>query len=369
MSHPTRAQRSKLSLILIFSLVIAACSPGKPVVSVPSNTAPAPVETALAPETPESTAQPSLTPAPLRMRVFLLASPDSDPRLLEEVQPVLQELAHQSGYEFEVLSSLSPEQITPDVRMVVGLPPDPGLQALAASAKQTDFFAIGMRGLEETANLTSTTYRQGEAGWQGFMGGIIAALITQDWRVGTISISDTSEGLEARNGFLNGVTYICGTCRQIYPPFFDSQSQLIQYPLYVELPSGAEDSAWLAAADLLIERGVETIFVYPGAGGEGLLSYLAESGIRIIGGIAPPENIQNNWVASIYSDTSSTWASQLEKALQGQELAQDSGDLQIGYINTDLLSPGRQKHAEAVLQDLLAGYIEASFIEEPADEP
>jgi hypothetical protein len=368
-SYPTCAQRSKLSLILIFSLVIAACSPGMPVIAVPSQTAPAPVETALATETPLSTAQPSLTPAPLPMRVFLLASPDSDPRLLEEVQPVLQDLAHQSGYEFEIRSSLSSEQITPDVRMVVSLPPDPGLQALAASASETHFFAIGIPGLEESANLTSTAFRQGEAGLQGFMGGIIAALITPDWRVGTISISDTSEGLEARNGFLNGVTYICGTCRQIYPPFFDSQSQLIQYPLYVELPSGAEDSTWLAAADLLIERGVETIFLYPGAGGEDLLSYLAESGIKIIGGIAPPENIQNNWVASIYSDSSSTWASQLEKALQGQELAQESGDLQLGYINTDLLSPGRQKHAEAVLQDLLAGYIEASFIEEPVNEP
>jgi hypothetical protein len=368
-SHLTCAQRSKLLLILIFSLVIAACSPGMPVIAVPSQTAQAPVETALAPETPLSTAQPSLTPAPLLRRVFLLASPDGDPRLLEEVQPVLQELAHQSGYEFEIRSSLSSEQITPDVRMVVSLPPDPGLQALAASASETDFFAIGIPGLEESTNLTSTAFRQGEAGEQGFMGGIIAALITPDWRVGTISISDTSEGLEARNGFLNGVTYICGTCRQIYPPFFDSQSQLIQYPLYVELPSGAENSAWLAAADILIERGVETIFLNPGAGGEDLLSYLAESGIKIIGGVAPPENIPINWVASIYSDSSSTWASQLEKALQGQELAQGSGDLQLGYINTDLLSPGRQKHAEAILQDLLAGYIEASFVEEPVSEP
>jgi hypothetical protein len=368
-SHSTRAQRSKLSLILIFSMIIAACSPGMPVIPVPSQTAAVPVETALAPETPPSTAQPSLTPAPLPRQVFLLAPPDSDPRLLEEVQPVLQEMAHKSGYEFEVLSSLSPEQITPDVRMVVSLPPDPGLQALAASASETDFFAIGIPGLEESANLTSTAFRQGEAGWQGFMGGIIAALITPDWRVGTISIADTSDGLEARNGFLNGVIYICGTCRQIYPPFFDSQSQLIQYPLYVELPAGAENSAWLAAADILIERGVETIFLHPGAGGEGLLSYLAESGIKIIGGIAPPENIQINWVASIYSDSSSTWASQLEKALKGQELAQGSGDLQIEYINTELLSPGRQKHAEAVLQDLLAGYIEPGFIEESVNEP
>jgi hypothetical protein len=368
-SYPTCAQRSKLSLILLFSLIIAACSPGMPVIQVPSQTPPVSAETALAPHTPESTAQPTLTPAPLPRLVFLLASPDSDPRLLEEVQPVLQELVHQSGYEFEVRSSLSPEQITPNVRMVVSIPPDLGLQALAASASETEFFAIGMSGIEETTNLTSTPFRQGNAGWQGFMGGIIAALITPDWRVGTISISDTSEGLQARNGFLNGVTYICGTCRQIYPPFFDSQSQLIQYPLYVELPSGAEDSEWLAAADILIERGVETIFVYPGAGGEGLLSYLADSGIKIIGGLAPPENIQINWVASIYFDTSSTWASQLEKALQGQELGQESGDLQIVYINTDLLSPGRQKHAEAVLQDLLAGYIESSFIEEPANEP
>jgi hypothetical protein len=102
-----------------------------------------------------------------------------------------------------------------------------------------------------------------------------------------ISVSDTAEGIAARTGFINGVVYFCGTCRQIYPPFFDSQNQLIQYPLFVELPSGAAENEWEAAADSLLSRSVDTIYVAPGAGGESLLSYLAQAGVKLVGGSPP----------------------------------------------------------------------------------
>ncbi len=356
-------------LVMIFSLGMAACSPGLPVISVPPEPETLPSETAEEAEIHPVAPTPSATIEPLPERVILLAPPESNPLLLEEVQAVIEELVEREGYLLEIIPSLSPEQITPDVHMVIGLPPDPGLERLAEAASETKFFAIGMPGLDEKPNLIPAFFHQGGADRQGFMGGVVAALVTQDWRIGAISVSDSTEGEQARTGFINGAIYFCGTCRQIYPPFFDSQNQLIQYPLFVELPSTASDNEWQSAADYLIERGVETVYVFPEAGGEGLLSYLADSGMNIIGGILPPEGLKKNWVASIYSDASGSWQARLEMALLGQELPEISGELQIAYANPDLFSPGRQKLAEAVLEDLLAGFIEAGLIEEPVSEP
>lgn len=355
--------------ILLFSFWTAACTPGLPVISVPSEPQPSPSETARETETSPTTPTPSPTIQPHPGRVLLLAPTEGNQLPLEEVQAVLEGLVSQAGYSLEIIQSLTPEEITPDVRLVVSLPPDPGLESLAASARETRFFALGIPGLDESPNLTSASIQQDGMGLQGFMGGVIAALVTPDWRIGMISIADAPQGALAREGFINGAVYFCGTCRQIYPPFFDSQNQLIQYPLYVEIPSAASETEWQSAADYLIERGVETIYIFPGAGGVGLLNYLVESGINIIGGEAPPDGIQKNWVASIYSDPSGSWQTLLERAILDQETPAVSGGLQIGYINIELLTPGRQKLAEAVLEDLLNGYIESGRIEEQQVEP
>jgi hypothetical protein len=362
-------QKPSLVLIMIFLLWMTACSPGLPVISIPTEPVPLPSETAGETDIPVITPLPSPTTEILPARVILLAPPGSDPLLVGEVQSILEDLVPRAEYQLETTSSLSSEQVTPDVYMVVGLPPDTGIENLAASAGGTKFFAIGIPGLPGSANLTSAFFQQDRADLQGFMGGVIAAVVTPDWRIGVISVSDTTDGTMARDSFINGAIYFCGTCRQIYPPFFDSQNQLIQYPLYVELPAAASDNEWQSAADYLIERGIETVYVFPEAGGEGLFNYLAESGINLISGVAPPEGLQENWVASIYSDPSSSWNALLEQAILDQELPQVSSELQIGHVNPELLSPGRQMLVEAVMEDLIAGYIEAGFVEETVNEP
>jgi hypothetical protein len=364
--HPRLKQI--LALVMLTTFWMAACSPGAPVISVPSEPEPTLAEGALVTDIPSITPAPSPTTESLPGRALLLAPSDGDPLLLAEVQPVLEELVREAGYQLDIMPSLLPQEITPDVRMVVALPPDPGLQRLAASASEIEFLAIGIPGLDESPNLTTVFLQQDGADLQGFMGGVIAALVTPDWRIGVISISDAPDGIKTRTSFMNGAIYFCGTCRQIYPPFFDNQNQLIQYPLYVELPSTASEIEWQTAADYLIERGVKTIYIFPGAGGEGLLDYLAQSGLNIIAGVAPPQGFQENWVASIYFDSTGSLRSLLEMAFSGQELPQVSGELQIGYVNADLFSPGRQKLAQEILEDLLAGYIEPGDTAEPADE-
>ena len=355
------------TLLILISLIIAACTGEAPVLPLPSELPPEVSEPLRDTETPPAE-QTAHTPTPTIPLVLLLAPPGSDPAQLAEIQPILAELATQEGYTLEVRPTLTSEQISESVQMVVSLPPDPGLERLAAAAGSTRFLAIGIPDLAQAANLSSIFPQDNQPDQQGFMAGVIAALVTPDWRVGVISVSDTVDGIAARTGFMNGVVYFCGTCRQIYPPFFDSQNQLIQYPLFVELPSGAADNEWESAADTLLGRGVETVYVYPGAGGESLLSYLAQAGVRLVGGTPPVEGLAENWVASVAPDPSFSLFSLLQKAVQGQEIPGNSSALQIAHINPDLLSPGRQKLAESVLDDLLAGYIEAGTVEGEQDQ-
>jgi basic membrane lipoprotein Med (substrate-binding protein (PBP1-ABC) superfamily) len=365
-----QARNLSFIILVLISLILSACNPDAPVIPAPTELTPystaLPVATqTLSTEEPVQTQTPTI-PIP---QMLLLAPEGSDPSLLAELQPILADLATQEGYALEIRTTLTPEQIGNDVQVVVSLPPDPGLESLAASANSTRFLAIGMPNLGQVSNLSSVSLQATQPEWQGFMAGVIAALVTPDWRVGVISISDTTEGIAARAGFMNGVVYFCGTCRQIFPPFFDSENQLIQYPLFVELPAGAAENEWISAADILISRGVETVYVYPGAGGQGLLGYLAEADVRLVGGIQPAESLSKNWVASISPDPNYSLYKLIQKALQGQEIPKNTTALQINHVNSDLFSPGRQKLAESILADLLAGYIEAGNVEGEQEQP
>jgi hypothetical protein len=355
-------------ILVLISLILSACTPEPPTVPAPSEATPESTKPLQDTATPLAE-QITRTPIPSLPQVLLLAPPGSDPALLAEIQTVLEELAAQGGYTLEVRPSLTPEGLSDDLQIVVSLPPDPGLEHLAAMAPNTRFLAIGIPDLEEMPNITSIFPQDNQPSWSGFMAGVIAALVTPDWRVGAISVSDTAEGTAARVGFMNGAVYVCGTCRQIYPPFLDDQNQLIQYPLYVELPYEAAENEWVAAADYLLSRAVETIYVYPGAGGESLLTYLAQSGVKLVGGTPPVEELTDNWVATVSLDPNFSLSTLIQKMLQGQDIPRHSATLQISHINPDQFTPGRQKLAETILSDLLAGYIEAGYIEQELDLP
>lgn len=99
------------------------------------------------------------------------------------------------------------------------------------------------------------------------------------------------------------------------------------------------------------------------------MSYLAEAGIKLVGGIQPAESLSKNWVASISPDPSYSLYNLIQEALQGQEIPTNTAALQIDHVNSDLFSPGRQKLAESILADLLAGYIEAGNVQGEQEQP
>ncbi len=282
----------------------------------------------------------------------LLAPAGADPQQTAALQQLLAALATDAGLSFQTLPSLVPADVTPEVKMVVALPPDPGLAALAAAAPGTQFLAVDIPGLAASGNLQLVQSQSARPDQQGFLAGYLASLLTPDWRVGVISTSGDPAGKAQRQGFLNGAVFYCGLCRPAYPPF-------VQYPVSAELTVGAAAADQQAAAEALIAQGVSTVYVAPGAGDASLLEYLAGQGVNIIGGVTPPESVKNNWVATLSGDWLEGVRLAWEAALSGQQVAGDSSlPLAITNVNETLFSVGRQRLAEQVRDELAAGMID-----------
>ena len=333
--------------IFFLSILLAACS------SATNGTQenPTPILTVLPTKTPTPTEPPAPTATYQPPLVLLIASPEGDQTQFAELESTLSELSNAQGFRFQVRPTLTPEELTPDVHIVVVLAPFSGLNDLAATAPQTQFVGVDISDLEPSGNL-SVIGPDGAAPDQlGFLGGYIAAVVTSDWRVGTISTNDSPAGIGSRNGFLNGAVFFCGFCNPTYPPFYE-------YPLFVGLHSGATPAEWQVLADTIRDNYVETVYVAPSADGNQLLAYLVGADINLIGGVTPPDDIRRNWVATVHSDATGALQQIWPDLVNGTGGFRLPLTLKISNVNEDLFSPGRQRLVEQIRLDLQNGFID-----------
>lgn len=255
-------------------------------------------------------------------------------------------------YRFQVRPSITDTDLSrDDFRLVVALAPNPEIAMLAASHPEIQFLAIGIQGIEAGPNL-STIGADGERlDYQGFIAGYIAAIITPDWRVGVIGNSGSDSSLAARQAFYTGVKFYCGLCLPSYPPFYE-------YPLYFELGSDADTIAWRTAADNMINRSVTTVYIVPGAGDDEMLRHLSQAGVNIIAGQHPLAEIQDRWVATLSYDLVDTFIETWPDFSAGSDSLAVTLPLRITEVNSNLLSPGKQRVVEETLADMLEGYID-----------
>ncbi len=334
-------------VIVCLGLLLAACNRATPVHT--------PISTTVAPsQAPTLTSIPTIVPSPTAQAAYavLLAGPGADQLQVEAVQAGLNDIVVHSGLRWEVRQQLPTGDLSPALRLVVALPPDPGLAALVAAAPSTQFLAIDIPGLSAAPNLTtiSTATHPDQL---GFLAGDIAAMLTDEWRVGVISLADTVDGRAARSGFLNGVVYFCGLCRQDHPPFYT-------YPLYVELPSTATSAEWQEAANYMVDHYAHTVYVYPGAGDEHMLSILADAKVSLITSADVPDSVRSSLAVTLASKPMALIQSQVAGLLDG---SLDGGitleaPIQFSGVDPGVFSPGKQRLAEQVLSDLQAGFID-----------
>lgn len=343
--------RNKL-IVLLFVLVIilAGCTGATPEqtqqVSPPPDMTDAPTPI---PATPT----PTQTPPP--PRVIFYAGEANAPAWGFYVEAALAELANQSGLVLDRRQSLAPADVTGEVHVVVVMAPGDGLSDLVVAAPATQFVAIGISGLQPGTNLTLIGADGERPDLQGFLAGYIAAVATQDWRVGVLAQGDTLPGRAASRGFLAGARYFCGLCNPPFPPF--------SYPLSGEVPASAAPVDWIAAADVLLSTAIDvrTMYLPSGAGDESLVQHLADKLVNLVGSTQPPVDVRGRWIATVFPDPISALQAVWEGLLGGD--AGGSLPMRVSYTdaNPDLLTPGRQRLVDLLLEDLNAGFIDTGL--------
>lgn len=297
--------------------------------------------------TPTQTPQPPL--------VVLIAPPSSDPVLVDNLQSLLSELATQAGLQFNLTQTFTATDFsTNDIRIVFSLPPDPGIAEMAAAAPNTQFVAIGIPGLQASSNISLISTSVSRPDQAGFLAGIIAATTTDDFRVGVIYPSETALGKAARRGFSKGVSFYCGLCQPVNPPY-----PLSNYPLFYELPAAAVQLDWDAAIVYFNEWQVKTIYITPDLTDIGLSEYLAKADFQIISHGTPANSLQDKWTASIGTgDALQMVQSHWEDFLSGKGGFTIEAPIEISFANESRLSPGKRHFIDGILSDLSDGYID-----------
>ncbi len=327
--------------LVILSMLLGSCGPKE-----------TPVPTATATLLP--TIAPTSTPAaPL---VILVLPADMDPVQSNLYQTTVYELAQAAGYRFQVRNTLTLTDLEPSLKIVVVLPPDPGILSLAASAPQAQFLAVNVPGVTPAGNV-SVVGSQSRPDLVGFLFGYISAMIAteDDYRIGMITPQGDPNAQIAFAAFRNGMTYYCGLCPKAYY-YFDIYGNALDYPQLVEIPVDEKIELYPAYGNLLSDKKVAMVYVYPTIATNELLVAIGTNGIPSIGDVTPnPRPLY--WTASLQPDIAKAIQAAWADLMAGRGGLTFNPPFALTDVDPAILTPGKQQLAEQVLADLLAGRI------------
>ena len=325
-------------LLVVLAILLTACGSNE---TVATNT-PVPTDTPIIP--------PTLTATPTVPLAVLVLPADLDAEISNLYQKTVYDLAQASGFRFQVRNTFTTADLEPGLQVVIALPPDPGVVALAAAAPQVQFLAINTPGIAAGGNV-SVLGGNSQSEIAAFLAGYTAALITDDYRIGMMIPKDNADALRALNAYANGRTYHCGICRPFYYLNWG-------FPQYVEISAEEDKANYDAYADILmLQYKVRTIYLYPDIAIPELYEYIGTTGINMIGTITP-EQRPAGWVMTIQPDVIKAIQNAWPQLIAGQGGITVQSPLGLSDVDPTLLSPGRQRLVQKVLEDLQAGRID-----------
>ncbi len=305
------------------------------------------------------TAIPTNSPVPTATIIPTLSTPlailvvpaDLDQATSDLYQKTMYDLTQQSGYRFQVRTALTVEDLADStLKVVVALPPDPGIATMASTAPNVQFLAVDIPNIIAGGNV-SVLAPNNAVEIPAFLAGYVAAMLVEEYHIGMIIPKDDPSAQLALRAFANGKTYYCGLCNTFYV-------SPITYPTYIEIPADEDPARYGGYANVLInDRKVEVLYIYPSLAREDFLNYVGTTGVLLIGANNPGSPRPGGWVMTIQPDTIKAiqlaWPSLI--AGQGGQTVQSP----IGLVDVDpaLLTPARQRLAQETLDALLAGRI------------
>jgi len=331
--------RSRLvSLSIVIAVLLNACgATSTPAVTV----TPRPTDTLV----PQST----LTATPVVPLTILVLPATLDKDTSNLYQKAVYDLAQTAGMRFQVRNELTTADLEPGLKIVIALPPDPGIVALAAAAPTVQFLAINMPGVTAGGNV-SVLGGNSQSDVAAFLAGYTAALITDDYRIGMLIPRDNADAIRAFNAFGSGMTYYCGTCRPFYYLNWT-------FPQYQDIPKDEDKKNYGAYADILISKyKVRTIYLYPDIVTPDVETYIGTTGTLMIG-TQTPDPLPAGWVMTIQPDVVKAIQNAWPQLVAGQGGLAVQSPLGLGDVDPSLLSPGKQRLVEQMLQEIQSGYV------------
>jgi len=338
--RPAFESRLRALSLLTLCILLAACAlPGR--------------GTATATQTASSLPLPTLTATPQTPLVILILPADMPQNESNQYETAIYNLAQQSSMRFQVLNSLTPADVAllgPALKIVIAFPPDPGLAALSAAAPQVQFLAVSIPGLKAASNLSTIGASGPPSDQQAFLAGYIAALVSEDYRTGIITLKGDPQGAAAETAFTNGMHFYCGLCNPAFPPW-------PSYPIQIEIPADAPTDQYPLYGGPLQDYMASVVYIYPSIATPALLSSLAQDGLKLIGESLPSTSLKSSWVASLKPELLPVIQQIFPDLLAGHGGQTIASPLTLTDVNPNLLSPGKQRLVQEVLDNLQSGQI------------
>ncbi len=292
----------------------------------------------------------TIIPTPSTPLAILVLPTDMDQVNSDLYQKTVYDLAQQSGFRFQVRNTLTPTDLAdPTLKVVIVLPPDPGVATLAPTAPGVQFLAVNIPNLVAGGNL-SVLAGDTQVELPAFLAGYVAAMITDEYHIGMVIPQGDVDAQRAFNAFNNGMVYYCGLCRTFYVSEID-------YPTYVEIPANEDPARYGGYANVLInDRKVYALYIYPSLANDEFLSYVGTQGVMLFG-TSMPEPRPGGWVMTIRPDTIKAIQTAWPSLVAGQGGINVQSPLGIADVDPGLLTPGRLRLAQETLDGLLAGRI------------
>jgi hypothetical protein len=289
--------------------------------------------------------------------VILVLPADMSQEQYDQYQTLVYDLAQANGMRFQVLNTLTTDDLAlvgPSLKIVITLPPDPGLAMLTSAAPGVQFLAVGIPDLSAASNLSTVGANGVPVDQQAFLAGYIAGMVAPEWKTGILYQKGTPGGETARNAFMNGFTFYCGTCRN---PLFPQPAGI--YPVPVGIPTEAQVGDYPGHADILRRDVVKVVYVDPQIAIPELLDYITQSTDMLAIGETPPadDNARAQWVVSIRPDLISSIKNIFSDLIAGNGGQVVPTPLFLADVNPDLLSEGKLRLVQEVLTNLQNGTI------------
>jgi basic membrane lipoprotein Med (substrate-binding protein (PBP1-ABC) superfamily) len=260
-----------LAFVLVASMILAACGGGEEPTAVPT-VAPVAEPTA----TPVPAVEPTTAPAEGALRVGLVTDVGkvNDGTFNQYAYEGMMRAADEFGLETAFIETAQPtdyeknvEQFAQegyDMIVTVGFMMGETTQKMAEKYPDIKFAIVDSSYETYPDNLRGMVFREDQA---GFLAGAMAGLLSESKTVGIVAGMEIPPVKKFRNGYENGVAYVCADCETI--------------GVYIE--SFTDPARGKTAALSQVAEGADIIFGAGGPTGSGGILGAAQEGVWVIG--------------------------------------------------------------------------------------